>query len=60
MQLDATTPFCPGVADKKVIRGCFHRNEMVCFSVAVALSGSVETRSMTHIRGYLLIDDIQR
>ena len=40
--------------DEKVICGCFHRNEIPGFSVAVALRGSVGTRSMaslTHVPG---------
>ena len=37
---------CPENWHEKVIRGCFHRNEIPGFSVAVALSGSAETRSL--------------
>ena len=39
--------------DEKVIRGCFHRNEIPGFSLVVALSGSVETRSLYSTKLYI-------
>ena len=36
--------------DEKVIRSCFYRNKIPGFSIAVALSASVETRSMASQR----------